>query len=71
MIIVDDGSTDDTAGIVALFSDDKRIRYFKQPGRSPGLRKPAMRGLALGRGALVAYLDSDNLFGIPVFSPPQ
>jgi len=39
IIIVDDGSTDDTAQVVAPYLSDPRIRYFRQENRGlPGAR---------------------------------
>jgi glycosyltransferase involved in cell wall biosynthesis len=35
MIIVDDGSTDDTRKMLSLFQDDPRIRYVSQTNQSP------------------------------------
>lgn len=60
LIIVDDGSTDDTKAVVARFTDDARIRYERQPAR--GAARARNHGLSLARGAFIAYLDSDNLF---------
>jgi glycosyltransferase involved in cell wall biosynthesis len=36
VIVVDDGSTDDTASIAELWSDDKRALVVKQPNRGKG-----------------------------------
>ncbi len=61
LIIIDDGSTDNTAEILAKFAGDQRIRHVKQPhvgassARNPG-------GLRLAQGSFIAYLDSDNLW---------
>jgi glycosyltransferase involved in cell wall biosynthesis len=60
LVVVDDGSTDDTESVIARFAQDARIRYVRQPAR--GAASARNRGLALARGSLVAYLDSDNLF---------
>jgi glycosyltransferase involved in cell wall biosynthesis len=60
LIIVDDGSTDDTKAVVARFTDDARIRYERQAAR--GAARARNHGLSLARGAFIAYLDSDNLF---------
>lgn len=60
LIVVDDGSTDNTAGIMAEFAGDPRIRYEILPhGGQCIARNHALR---LARGALVAYLDSDNIW---------
>jgi len=59
LIVVDDGSSDDTAGIVAAF-DDARIRYVTQT--HAGQCRARNHGLSLARGPLIAYLDSDNIW---------
>src|SRR5215217_7258738 len=59
-MIVDDGSTDDTAEVVARYSKaDARIKFFRQPNR----RQAAARnhGLAQMRGEYVQFLDADDL----------
>ena len=54
VIVVDDGSTDDTPQIVARFP---RFRAVNQPNR--GLSVARNVGLALATGDIVAYTDSD------------
>jgi glycosyltransferase involved in cell wall biosynthesis len=58
LIVIDDGSGDDTDGAVAQFAD-ARIRYVKLPANR-GL--PAARNEALSRtrGAFYAFQDSDD-----------
>ena len=60
LIIIDDGSTDNTADVVATFAGDRRIRYVKQP--HAGAAQARNHGLRLAQGSLIAYLDSDNLW---------
>lgn len=58
LIVVDDGSTDDTQTRLDRFSS--AVRYYRQP-RS-GVSASRNRGVALSRAPLVAFLDSDDLW---------
>ena len=58
MVVVDDGSTDGTAGTVRAAYADPRIRVVSTPGL--GVSGARNAGLAEAAGDLVAYLDSDN-----------
>ena len=60
LIVLDDGSTDETAGIVTAFRDDARIRHVSQT--HAGQCRARNHALTLARGALIAYLDSDNVW---------
>jgi glycosyltransferase involved in cell wall biosynthesis len=56
IVVVDDGSTDDTPSVLAKFGD--RIRMFRQPNRGfPGARNT---GVATSRGELIALIDHDD-----------
>lgn len=57
MIIVDDGSSDDTKEVVSSFADD-RIKYLKQDNKGPSAARN--RALEIARGKWLAFLDSDN-----------
>ena len=58
LIIVDNGSNDDTAATIAPHLADPRIRYLAWPaGRESAARN---QGLKQARWTLIAYLDSDN-----------
>jgi glycosyltransferase involved in cell wall biosynthesis len=59
LIIVDDGSKDDTRKIVHRFPDP-RIRYIYQSNR--GLSAARNTGIANARFALIAFLDADDLW---------
>ena len=59
IIVVDDGSTDDTRKIVNAFFD-KRIRYVFQENR--GRSNARNHAFALAQGKYIAFLDSDDLF---------
>jgi len=56
VIVVDNGSTDDTAGVLAPYLG--RIRYLHAERRGPGAARNV--GLAHAQGDLVAFLDSDD-----------
>jgi len=64
VIVVDDGSTDDTRSIVEAYTDraspryDERIRYEYQTNR--GKSAAVNRGLKMARGSYVAMLDADD-----------
>jgi len=57
-IVVDDGSEDGSAGIVAGYGD--RIRYVKQDNAGPAAARN--RGVDLARGEFLAFLDADDLW---------
>ena len=59
VIVVDDGSTDDTADLVNTFSHHA-VRYVYQ--ENAGVAAARNTGLNLVRGQLIAFLDSDDLW---------
>ena len=58
LLIVDDGSDDDTRSVVAPLLSDPRINYLWQP--HGGVAKARNTGLRNGKHPFVFYLDSDN-----------
>ncbi|HEY7531367.1 MAG TPA: glycosyltransferase, partial [Nitrospiraceae bacterium] len=60
LLIIDDGSTDDTEAVVQSFHD-QRIRYLRLESGS-GIGPARNEGLRHARGELIAYLDSDNVW---------
>lgn len=61
LIIVDDGSTDDTAAVVQVFvSKDSRIKYFWQKNGKQGRARNL--GIRFATGDLIALLDADDVW---------
>lgn len=59
LIVVDDGSTDDTAAILDSYADaDARIRVFHQANRGQFFAR--QRGIDAARGEYIVFLDSDD-----------
>lgn len=58
LIVVDDGSTDNTARCVAAYGE--QVRYIYQANRGPAAARNT--GIGAAGGALIAFLDSDDLF---------
>lgn len=59
LIIINDGSTDNTKKVVESF-DDTRIKYFENKNNS-GIVYSRNRGLDLVQGDFVAMLDADDI----------
>lgn len=55
IIVVDDGSTDDTAAVVASFPE---ARYVRQ--ENAGVSAARNKGLSLSQGEYVAFIDADD-----------
>jgi glycosyltransferase involved in cell wall biosynthesis len=61
VIVVDDGSSDQTAGLVAAYAArDARVRLIEQS--NGGVARARNTGIAEARGAFVAPLDADDLW---------
>lgn len=58
IIIVDDGSTDGTPGVIAGYGD--RVRSIRQENAGPAAARNA--GIALATGAVIGFLDADDLW---------
>lgn len=60
IVVVDDGSTDDTAAIMARYAAEKRINFIQQ--KNQGVAAARNTALAVAKGEFVAFLDADDLF---------
>lgn len=60
LIIVDDGSTDNTADVVKQFLKDQRVRYIYQDNKGPSAARNA--GIRKAKGELIALLDADDIW---------
>lgn len=59
VLVVDDGSTDNTREVIAAI-DDPRVRYLHQENR--GLAGARNAGIEAARGSFIAFLDADDLW---------
>ncbi len=59
VIVVDDGSADDSAEKIAAIRDS-RVRYIRQS--NAGVSAARNRGVAEARGEIISFLDSDDLW---------
>ncbi len=58
LVIVDDGSTDDTPNVVKPFLADERVRYVRSDRL--GQSRAKNLGIGLSRGDFIAFLDADD-----------
>ncbi|WEF35674.1 glycosyltransferase family 2 protein [Pseudoduganella chitinolytica] len=60
LILVDDGSTDNSVEVIRRFTDP-RIRLVQQP--NGGVSRARNRGIDAAKGELVCFLDADDWYG--------
>lgn len=58
IVVVNDGSTDGTAGVIGRYGD--RVRSLHQENR--GVSVARNRGVEMSTGELICFLDADDLF---------
>lgn len=66
LIIVNDGSKDNSGIICEEYSYDKRVKYIKK--ENGGLSSARNAGLAVASGEYITFIDSDDLFDIDYLS---
>lgn len=59
-IIIDGGSKDNTAGIVAGYQDEITINFISEPDR--GIYDAMNKGIKLAAGDVIGILNSDDIF---------
>lgn len=59
IIVIDDGSTDNTAELIGQYQDS-RIRYIRQD--NAGVATARNRGISASQGEYIAFLDSDDMY---------
>jgi glycosyltransferase involved in cell wall biosynthesis len=59
-VVIDGGSTDETAAIVRSFAEAHPVTWVSEPDR--GMYDAVNKGLALAEGHVLAYLNSDDVY---------
>jgi len=76
LIVVDDGSTDNTVAAMEAYRDDARVRYL--PTENQGQPRAKNTGVTAARGEFIAFCDADDLWSpkklaiqMPFFNNPK
>jgi glycosyltransferase involved in cell wall biosynthesis len=59
VIVIDDGSTDETKGILGTFRDRRLVCVHQE---NAGRSRARNRGIAMARGEYITFLDSDDYY---------
>ena len=62
VLVVDDGSTDETPNAIAPFLDDPRVSYRVQENKGQAAAKN--HGVRAARGDYIAFLDADDMWAV-------
>jgi glycosyltransferase involved in cell wall biosynthesis len=62
IIIVDDGSTDNTAEMMAVYSDNEKVNYIQTENH--GQPKAKNRGLQEAKGDFIGFCDADDFWAV-------
>lgn len=69
VIIVDDGSTDNSVEVAGLFMrDDHRVKLFRMPFNSGGAYMPRMKGARMASGSYLVTIDADDTVSADLLS---
>lgn len=60
LIVVDDGSTDNTVQVITPFLEDSRIKLIRQTNK--GVSSARNAGISAARGRFIAFLDADDAY---------
>lgn len=61
LLIIDDGSTDNTADIISMYSHkDNRVKLFSQQNQGVSIARNT--GIEKAKGKYIAFLDSDDIW---------
>ena len=58
VIVIDDGSTDNTPDVMGVYAADPRVRYIRQ--KNAGQSTARNRGIRAAQGEFIALLDADD-----------
>lgn len=65
IIVIDDGSTDNTHSIACVFKEDKRVKVIQQTNQKQGAARN--RGLEIAQGEFIGFVDADDWVDLDYF----